>query len=161
MLTVMFTVEGVGGLSFAAGIMGGHWIGGTPTSTQRRAFFAFLNSPPELLPVYGSPQVYDLGQSTPYNYFIGQPTVIWRKSGAVEFHAYGESDEPTLTLDLGGPMEAGSYTVGFSIWGSGEADLLPYMSPTVTNFTIQELEVEGPEEPGPSFWTGYVNCTES
>lgn len=156
---VALTVEGPD-VSFCGGLIGGRYVFGSTNATQRRSNYAFLADSIDLEPSLASPAILDLGQPSPMNSFVGKVGLIWRRDGTLEFNPYDST--PDLTIDLGAPMAAGSYTFGLTVWGDGGAEQLPFMSPELTNFTIEELEGEGPEpEPGPSFWTNHVNCTET
>lgn len=157
-LLVALTVTGTG-FSFSGGLIGGRYLAGSTTTQQRKNAFAFLASPKDNAPAITSPDLYDFGEASPLNTFVGKVGLIWRRDGTLEYNPY-EEDEPVLSIDLGEPMAAGTYTFGLTVWGDGGAEMLPFMSPELTNFTISELEGEEPEA-GPAFWTGYVNCTET
>lgn len=158
-LLVALTVTGTG-FSFSGGLIGGRYLAGSTTTQQRKNAFAFLASPKDNAPAITSPNLHDFGEASPLNTFVGKVGLIWRRDGTLEFNPYDGT--PDLTIDLGAPMAAGSYTFGLTVWGDGGSEQLPFMSPELSNFTIEELEGDGPDpEPGPSFWTGYVNCTES
>lgn len=153
-LLVALTVTGTG-FSFSGGLIGGRYLAGSTTTQQRKNAFAFLASPKDNAPAITSPNLYDFGEASPLNTFVGKVGLIWRRDGTLEYNPY-EDAEPVLVLDVGAPMAAGTYTFGLTVWGDGGAEQLPFMSPELTNFTIAEME-----GPGPAFWTGYVNCTET
>lgn len=158
-LLVALTVTGTG-FSFSGGLIGGRYLTGSTTTQQRKNNFAFLASPKNNAPAITSPDLYDFGEPVPQNSFVGKVGLIWRRDGTLEYNPY-EDEEPVLTLNMGTPMAAGTYTFGLTVWGDGGSEMTPFISPELTNFTIQEMEGEEPEGPGPAFWTGYVNCTES
>lgn len=158
-LLVALTVTGTG-FSFSGGLIGGRYLTGSTTTQQRKNAFAFLASPKNNSPAISSPNLYDFGEPVPQNSFVGKVGLIWRRDGTLEYNPYEEA-EPVLSLNMGTPMAAGTYTFGLTVWGDGGSEMLPFMSPELTNFTISELEATEPEGPGPAFWTGYVNCTES
>lgn len=102
-LLVALTVTGTG-FSFSGGLIGGRYLAGSTTTQQRKNAFAFLASPKDNAPAITSPNLYDFGEASPLNTFVGKVGLIWRRDGTLEYNPYEET-VPTLVLDMGTPMD--------------------------------------------------------